>query len=93
MTGKLTFRTALIFLSSWFWSQPPHAVAQERIKIAYSSADASNFVWYAAVDKSISFSFRARPPPFRALLPGIFSWRTTPVGRLRTLPSVVRASS
>ena len=50
MTGKLTFRTALVFLSSWFWSQPPHAVAQERIKIAYSSADASNFVWYAAVD-------------------------------------------
>lgn len=50
MTGKLTFRTALIFLSSWFWSQPPYAVAQERIKIAYSSADASNFVWYAAVD-------------------------------------------
>jgi len=50
MTGKLTFRTALIFLSSWFWSQPTHAVAQERIKIAYSSADASNFVWYAAVD-------------------------------------------
>src|SRR4029450_13702813 len=50
MTRKLTFRTALIFLSSWFWSQPPYAVAQERIKIAYSSADASNFVWYAAVD-------------------------------------------
>src|SRR5215510_10874807 len=50
MTGKLTFRTALIFLSSWFWSQPIHAVAQERIKIAYSSADASNFVWYAALD-------------------------------------------
>ena len=50
MIGKLTFRTALVFLSSWFWSQPSHAVAQERIKIAYSSADASNFVWYAAVD-------------------------------------------
>jgi NitT/TauT family transport system substrate-binding protein len=26
------------------------ANAQERVKIAYSSADASNFVWYAAVD-------------------------------------------
>jgi NitT/TauT family transport system substrate-binding protein len=50
MTGKLTFRTALIFLSCWFWSQPVHVVAQERIKIAYSSADASNFVWYAALD-------------------------------------------
>jgi NitT/TauT family transport system substrate-binding protein len=46
----LKFRTALVFLSSWFWSEPSHAVAQERIKIAYSSADASNFVWYAAVD-------------------------------------------
>jgi len=50
MTGKLMFRTALIFLSCWFWSQPIHAVAQERIKVAYSSADASNFVWYAALD-------------------------------------------
>jgi len=26
------------------------AAAQERVKIAYSSADASNFVWYASAD-------------------------------------------
>jgi NitT/TauT family transport system substrate-binding protein len=29
------------------------ADAQERVKIAYSSADASNFVWYAAVDTGL----------------------------------------
>ena len=50
ITGRLTARAILIFLCSGFWSQPFHAVAQERIKIAYSSADASNFVWYAALD-------------------------------------------
>lgn len=50
MTGRFTARAILVFLCSWFWSQTFHAVAQERIKIAYSSADASNFVWYAALD-------------------------------------------
>jgi len=48
--GRFTARAILFFLCSWIWSQPFHAVAQERIKIAYSSADASNFVWYAALD-------------------------------------------
>jgi NitT/TauT family transport system substrate-binding protein len=47
---RLTARVILISLYGWFWSQPFHAAAQERIKIAYSSADASNFVWYAALD-------------------------------------------
>ena len=28
-------------------------ISQERVKIAYSSADASNFVWYAAVDTGL----------------------------------------
>lgn len=50
MTGKLAVKTILLLLPSWFWLQPSHAAAQERVKIAYSSADASNFVWYAAVD-------------------------------------------
>src|SRR5262245_55494729 len=50
MTGKLTFRTALIFLSCWCWFQRLDVVPPERIKVAYSAADASNFVWYAALD-------------------------------------------
>src|SRR4030095_3665438 len=53
MTGKLTVTTMLIFLCSWFWTQPSHSVAQERIKIAYSSADASNTVWFTALDAGL----------------------------------------
>ena len=53
MTVKLTVTTMLVFLCSWFWIQPPHSVAQERIKIAYSSADASNTVWFTALDAGL----------------------------------------
>jgi len=53
MTGKLTVTTTLVFLCSWFWTQPPYSVAQERIKIAYSSADASNTVWFTALDAGL----------------------------------------
>jgi NitT/TauT family transport system substrate-binding protein len=50
VTAKLAVKTILLLLLSWFCFQNPDAAAQERIKIAYSSADASNFVWYASVD-------------------------------------------
>src|SRR5262245_62254071 len=53
MTRRLTVRAILIFLCSWFWCQTFHAVAQERVKIAYSSADASNTVWFTALDAGL----------------------------------------
>ena len=53
MTVKLRVRTMLVFLSCWFWLHPTHSVAQERIKIAYSSADASNTVWFTALDAGL----------------------------------------
>ena len=54
MTVKLTGRTTiLILLSCWFCFQAPHSIAQERIKIAYSSADASNTVWFTALDAGL----------------------------------------
>ena len=43
----------LVFLSCWFWLHPTHSVAQERVKIAYSSADASNTVWFTALDAGL----------------------------------------
>lgn len=47
--GKVTVRVMLLSLLSWFWLQGA-AGAQERIKLAYSSADASNTVWFTALD-------------------------------------------
>jgi hypothetical protein len=89
-TGILSVMALL--LSSVGLVVPP-ANAQERVKIAYSSADASNFVWYAAVDTGLykktgwmssSFLFRAQPPPFRASLREISRLQITRVGPLRT---------
>src|SRR5215813_10706831 len=53
MIRRLTVRAILIFLCSWFWCQTFHALAQERVKIAYSSADASNTVWFTALDAGL----------------------------------------
>lgn len=45
--GRVTVRVMLLLLMGWFWFQT-HADAQERIKLDYSSVDASNAVWYTA---------------------------------------------
>ena len=48
-----TIRRSFIFLLAGclWWHQPTYA--QERIKIAYSSADASNAIWYLALDAGL----------------------------------------
>ena len=51
-TGRLTVGVILLLLASVFCFQTL-ATAQERIKIAYSSADASNVVWYTALDSGL----------------------------------------
>jgi NitT/TauT family transport system substrate-binding protein len=43
----MTVKVLLPLLLGWFWFQP-QAGAQERIKLDYSSVDASNAVWYTA---------------------------------------------
>jgi NitT/TauT family transport system substrate-binding protein len=48
MWQRVLFGIVSSFLSGLFLAVS--GIAQERVKIAYSSADASNFVWYAAVD-------------------------------------------
>lgn len=45
--GRVTVRVLLLSLLGWFWF-PTQAGAQERIKLDYSSVDASNAVWYTA---------------------------------------------
>lgn len=45
--GSVTVRMMLPLLLGWFWFQS-QAGAQERIKLDYSSVDASNAVWYTA---------------------------------------------
>ena len=42
----------MLFLASCLWWHQP-AYAQERMKIAYSSADASNAVWFLALDAGL----------------------------------------
>ncbi|HEX2929948.1 MAG TPA: ABC transporter substrate-binding protein, partial [Candidatus Binatia bacterium] len=41
------------FLALFAWWFQPTGQAQERVKIAYSSADASNVVWFTALDGGI----------------------------------------
>ena len=45
--GRMTVKVLLPLLLGWFWFQT-QAGAQERIKLDYSSVDASNAVWYTA---------------------------------------------
>jgi ABC-type nitrate/sulfonate/bicarbonate transport system substrate-binding protein len=45
--GRVMVRVMLVLLLGWFWLQT-QAGAQERIKLDYSSVDASNAVWYTA---------------------------------------------
>jgi NitT/TauT family transport system substrate-binding protein len=45
--GRVTARVMLPILLGWFWFET-QAGAQERIKLDYSSVDASNAVWYTA---------------------------------------------
>jgi NitT/TauT family transport system substrate-binding protein len=45
--GRVTVRVLLLSLLGWLWF-PTQAGAQERIKLDYSSVDASNAVWYTA---------------------------------------------
>ena len=45
--GRVTVSVMLLLLMGWFWFQT-QADAQERIKLDYSSVDASNAVWYTA---------------------------------------------
>ena len=45
--GRVMVRVMLVLLLGWFWFQN-QAGAQERIKLDYSSVDASNAVWYTA---------------------------------------------
>lgn len=45
--GRMTAKVMLPLLLGWFWFQT-QAGAQERIKLDYSSVDASNAVWYTA---------------------------------------------
>ncbi len=45
--GRMTVKVLLPLLLGWFWLQT-QAGAQERIKLDYSSVDASNAVWYTA---------------------------------------------
>jgi len=64
MVNRISVGLSLLVLSS-IGSYAPGA-AQERVKIAYSSADASNVVWMAAyigstVWTSNSSSSKARP--------------------------------
>ena len=47
MKGSVTVRVMVLPLLGWFWLLGP-AGAQERIKLDYSSVDASNAVWYTA---------------------------------------------
>ena len=51
MRYRISIGLSLLVLSS-FGSYAP-SVAQERVKIAYSSADASNVVWFTALDGGI----------------------------------------
>ena len=45
--GRVMVRVMLVLLLGWFWFQT-QAGAQERIKLDYSSVDASNAAWYTA---------------------------------------------
>lgn len=45
--GRMTAKVMLPLLLGWFWFQT-QAGAQERLKLDYSSVDASNAVWYTA---------------------------------------------
>jgi len=51
MRYRLSIGLSLLVLSSFGTYAP--SVAQERVKIAYSSADASNVVWFTALDGGI----------------------------------------
>jgi ABC-type nitrate/sulfonate/bicarbonate transport system substrate-binding protein len=51
MRYRLSIGLSLLVLSSFGTYAP--SVAQERVKIAYSSADASNVVWFTALDAGI----------------------------------------
>ena len=51
MVNRISVGLSLLVLSS-IGSYAPGA-AQERVKIAYSSADASNVIWYLALDSAV----------------------------------------
>jgi len=44
---------AMVLLAIGVWSHPGAAYAQERMKIAYSSADASNAIWFLSQDAGL----------------------------------------
>jgi NitT/TauT family transport system substrate-binding protein len=51
MVNRISIGLSLLFLLSFGGYAP--SVAQERVKIAYSSADASNAVWFLALDAGL----------------------------------------